>query len=221
MKKIITIMLLLAVCAGIIGCTKGEPTPNGYKKISLEAADYVLYVPDEWTADVETGVTAAYASDRSNISFMGFEANSALIYLNIKERTDDGLGTDTGAVTEAPVTTEADTAETDETTAEKHVPSDPDDILSAEDFWIYYEGMFEEYFDKMEYAEKGVNILVSGIQSKKYVYTAEVLGAKYKYLQTVTYLNGEIYLFTYTSSEEHFDSHLEDVEAIISFIKIK
>lgn len=32
----------------------------GFKEISDESLTYHLYVPDEWTTDISTGVTSAY-----------------------------------------------------------------------------------------------------------------------------------------------------------------
>ncbi len=47
----------------------------GFKEISDEALTYHLYVPDEWTPDISTGMTSAYfdGRDPSNISMTAFE----------------------------------------------------------------------------------------------------------------------------------------------------
>ena len=82
MKKLIALALAafigaasLTACAG----TDGN-APMGFKEISEEGVTYDLFVPDEWTADISTGVTAAYYSgkDPANISMIGFELDGSV-----------------------------------------------------------------------------------------------------------------------------------------------
>ena len=58
-------VLTLASCNG-----ESDPAPAGMITASGDAALYDLYVPDEWSVDLSTGMTCAYASptDPSSVS---------------------------------------------------------------------------------------------------------------------------------------------------------
>lgn len=80
MNIIRKISLLVAasvtVCLLFTACNSNDTTaPMGFKEISDDGVSYDLFVPDEWTADISTGMTAAYYSgiDTSNISMTAFE----------------------------------------------------------------------------------------------------------------------------------------------------
>ena len=107
-KKISAFAAGLILAGALCGC--GNPAdnfaPKEFKKISPENAGYVLYVPDSWTADISTGVTTAYVSakDRSNISFMAFEADDGLIHVDVNGKTTDGAVTTDKPETTVPET---------------------------------------------------------------------------------------------------------------------
>lgn len=204
MKKIISIILVLTACLGVL-CACQNPNdsfvPAGFKKASNKNADYTLYVPEGWTVDMSTGVTTAYVSDkdRSNISFMGFELDDAII------RFDKGDG------------------DSSDTTPPASSEGEPDasDVVTVDDYWAYYSSEFESTFSDMEYSVNGENLLVSGKAAKKYVYTATVTGQKYEFMQVVVISKGTVYMLTYTAHKELFDSHLDDVKDIVKYIEIK
>ena len=55
----------------LVSCAKTElDAPANMKLASVPAADYYLYVPDDWIISSQDGITAAYASvtDASNVS---------------------------------------------------------------------------------------------------------------------------------------------------------
>ena len=39
----------------------------------------------------------------------------------------------------------------------------------------------------------------------------------YKFMQVIAYRNAEVYIFTYTAEDGKFDSHLEDIWAILGY----
>ncbi len=52
-------------------------------------------------------------------------------------------------------------------------------------------------------------------------YTCTVSGVKYKFYQLVTFYGGNYYTFTYTSTPENYDKHLEEVDLILQYIDFK
>lgn len=65
------------------------------------------------------------------------------------------------------------------------------------------------------------NTTVDGIYAKSYTYTASLSDFNYKIMQTVIIRNATVYLFTYTSTPENYDSHLEDVNSMLDYLKLK
>lgn len=68
-------LTLLASCG-----TEDTEAPLGFKEISSDDVTYDLFIPEEWTADISTGVTSAYFSgqDPSNISLIAFELDGSI-----------------------------------------------------------------------------------------------------------------------------------------------
>lgn len=219
-KKICAFAAGLILAGALCSCKNPADSfaPKGFMKISPENADYVLYVPDSWTADLSTGVTTAYVSakDRSNISFMAFEADDALIRVDVNTKT-----TGDSATTDKPETTVPETEKADESgTAGTEKPSEVPKIESVEEYWEYYAADFKKTFSDMEYETEGENALMSGKAAKKYVYTATVTGQKYKFLQVVMLDKGTVYIYTYTALPDNYDKNLENAEAILGYISI-
>lgn len=89
MKKtallIITAALILPV---LVSCAKTElDTPANMKLASVEAADYYLYVPDDWIIASQDGITAAYVSviDSSNVSAARYTLTNEAVFENTNE----------------------------------------------------------------------------------------------------------------------------------------
>lgn len=246
MKKIISLVLVLIFCLGLLASCGGgvdDFVPSGFKQIAADEADYRLYVPDNWTVDMSTGITSAFVSekDRSNISFMGFALDDSIINVEINNGTSAAQteeSEDSSDVTES--TSEAETSEAAvssseadisdtvgttagtapaETTAEENneVPT----ITTLEEYWAYYSAEFQRTFPDMEYKTEGENMLVSGLSAKKYVYTATVTGQSYQFMQVITIKAGVVYIFTYTATVDNFETHLEDVNSILGYLELK
>jgi len=225
MKKIVAILLLCACCVGVlVGCGgRNDYVPSGFQRISHDNADYYLYVPNGWVPDLSTGVTAAYVSekDRSSISFMAFEVDDTLIQAAVGSSSDEETLSDSEALTtdvatDDSVITESGTAADSET-----LPEGLPTITTVEEYWAYYEGQFKATFSDLTYSVEGENVMLAGMKAKKYVYTATVTGQTYQFMQVVALKTGTVYIFTYTSTEEVFDSHMEKVNAILGYIALK
>lgn len=201
MKRKLSLILAVIMCIlTLASCSQADNyVPAGYKKASNDNADYTLYVPEGWTVDMSTGVTTAYATDRSSVSFIGFELDDTVIrfdHVTEGDGTENENATDTGA-------------------------EDKDKIVSLDDYWAYYSKAFEDTFSDMEYVSEGENTVVSGIEAKKYVYKATVTGVKYVFLQVVAIKDMTVYIFTYTAKDSSYESHVEEVTEILGYLEIK
>lgn len=73
MKRIISVLLLLALCLTLAACKSDDPTPEGMQNVADEEAAFNLYVPSSWVPRTESGVSgAAYGgNDQSNVICTG------------------------------------------------------------------------------------------------------------------------------------------------------
>ncbi|MBQ7600357.1 MAG: hypothetical protein IJU57_06785 [Clostridia bacterium] len=65
------------------------------------------------------------------------------------------------------------------------------------------------------------NTTVDGKYARKYIYTATMGQNKFKFLQVAFVNSAVVYLFTYTSKESTFDSHLDDVNMMLEHWALK
>ena len=79
----------------------------------------------------------------------------------------------------------------------------------------------ETYCDTVVELNQRIYALVEKGEAKSYTYTANLGEYSYKFMQVACLKNGTVYLFTYTSQPEQFDSHMGDVEKMLEHFKIK
>lgn len=84
MKKIIALFLVLTTIFAFGACGESSDVPDGMMLLENDKVTYTLYVPETWTVDIADGVSAAYASDKSNISLMTMQWSSAS-YTSLEE----------------------------------------------------------------------------------------------------------------------------------------
>lgn len=65
------------------------------------------------------------------------------------------------------------------------------------------------------------NITMSDVYGKKYVYTATLGDFQYRILQAACIKSSTVYIFTYISVPENYDTHIEDVSEMLQFFVIK
>jgi len=64
------------------------------------------------------------------------------------------------------------------------------------------------------------NAAIGSFKAFRYVYTVTYNGANYKIMQVLAPVSpNEVYIFTYTATADHYDTHLEAVNSILSYIK--
>ena len=98
----------------------------------------------------------------------------------------------------------------------------PNTDSTLDDWWALNRDELEKVFDNFSLeSEENMTLNKSGLYAKKYVYTAELGGYGYRYMQVAALKKGAVYLFTYCSVEENYDSHLETVNDMLNFLIIK
>lgn len=95
-----------------------------------------------------------------------------------------------------------------------------DSAMTLEQWWEFNRSELELVFGEFA-LEKTENTMIDGIYARKYIYTANVGEYSYKFLQAACIKDGEVFLFTYTSLADTFDSHMDDVEQMLSSLKFK
>lgn len=197
-KSMLLLIILLFSVFSVSCNNKDNWIPKGMKKISTDAVDYTMYVPDSWTVDISTGVVSAYvkSTDRSNITMVAF---------NLQNDDNDMTAEEYWAKYESELrqtlpdmqfsVNNAASVEID-SAAETEIESSAGEISAT-----------GEYVP--------VSMLLGGFTANKYVYTASVTGVTYKYMQVICIRGGIAYLFTYTTIPENFDIHMPEVERIL------
>lgn len=88
----------------------------------------------------------------------------------------------------------------------------------------------KNYFDRMRetfsdftMVSDGEETTLGGAAAKQYVFTASVAGTVYKFRQVIAVRPGDeyVYVLTYTSTPELFDSHTDDVNSMIKEFSFK
>ena len=85
----------------------------------------------------------------------------------------------------------------------------------SEQVEVYLEGLkntFSDFTIDEKYPE---NVTLDGVAASKIEYTATLAGDQYKFMNIICVVGAEMYIFTYTSTVDLYDSHLEDVQSIL------
>lgn len=74
MKKLMAILLLLALTLCAVSCKKDNAPPSGMVEAATADAEYHLYVPELWVVNNQSGISGAYTSsaDRANVTVTSY-----------------------------------------------------------------------------------------------------------------------------------------------------
>lgn len=98
----------------------------------------------------------------------------------------------------------------------------PNTDTTLDDWWALNREELEKVFTNFNLeSEENMTLTADSLYAKKYVYTAELGGYAYRYMQVAALKGTAVYLFTYCSVEENFESHLEAVNEMLGFLIIK
>ena len=91
---------------------------------------------------------------------------------------------------------------------------------TLDDWWKMNQDEISLVFQNVELVSEE-NTTVNELYAKKYVYQASLGEFSYQIMQVACIKNTNVYLFTYTSTPENYDAHLDDVEQILKYLIIK
>lgn len=94
-------------------------------------------------------------------------------------------------------------------------------ITTAEMYWETYKKDFNESFTNFTVISENEKTTLSGKDACKYVYTASLTGQSYKYCSVICVLDGSVYMLTYTSLSDRYDTHTEEFDSICNNFMIK
>ena len=96
----------------------------------------------------------------------------------------------------------------------------PNADTTLDEWWELNRAEMEKVFADFT-PESEENATVDGVYAKKYVYTASVGGYTYRYMQVAAIRGTSVYLFTYASTPENYESHLDDVNAMLGYLILR
>lgn len=92
---------------------------------------------------------------------------------------------------------------------------------TSEEYWSDFKTRSERVFSAFEVVTENEAKLISERNAIRFVYKMTLDGKDYKCMQTVVSFSNILYVITYTAPAENYDSHLEEVEKILSEFKFK
>lgn len=93
--------------------------------------------------------------------------------------------------------------------------------MTVEEYWEYCNEKYSAELDSYVFSGKYEKCVLGGQAARKYVFSANnyFLDADntwekkpYKFMQVMARYDGDMYIFVYSSPEEYYDSHIEEVE---------
>ncbi|MBQ8551621.1 MAG: hypothetical protein IJ428_02275 [Clostridia bacterium] len=92
-------------------------------------------------------------------------------------------------------------------------------VSSIADYWTSYEPSLKAMFPDLAYVYEPEEFTLDGVTAVQYVYTGTFTDTPYKIMQVVAFKDATVYIFTYTAEADKYDTHFEDVLAILANFK--
>ncbi len=92
---------------------------------------------------------------------------------------------------------------------------------SIADYWNACKESYGETYKNFSSVEEETQLILGEKASLKYVFTADIDGVSYKFMQVITVHDNMFLTLVYTAEAEKYDSHLADVEKVISEFEFK
>ncbi len=88
----------------------------------------------------------------------------------------------------------------------------------------YFDSLISSYtelYDNVEVVGRDIDTKLGENNAKKYVFTGDILGQSYKFMQVLCVYGERIYIFTYTSTEQYYEVHQTEVQYILEYFAFK
>ena len=96
------------------------------------------------------------------------------------------------------------------------------DNMAIEDYWKQSEDKYRSlYGDNYALISEDGTLKMGGEKSVRYTYTVKNGENEYKIMQSICVKGAMAYVFTYTSTPDNFDSHIEDVNKMLDAFFIR
>ena len=92
---------------------------------------------------------------------------------------------------------------------------------SSEQYWNAFKARAENIFKDFEVISESEAIVIDGINAVKFCYKMKLDGKEYRCMQAVVAYSNICYVITYTSTPDYYDSHMADVESMLSNFDFK
>ena len=92
---------------------------------------------------------------------------------------------------------------------------------TSEDYWNDFKTRSERVFESFSVVSENEAKVLDERNAIRYVYKITLDGKDYQCMQTVVSFSNILYVITYTAPESNYESHLEDVEKMLSNFKFK
>ena len=93
---------------------------------------------------------------------------------------------------------------------------------SLDDWWALNREEVEKVFSNFNLeSEENLTLTKDNLYAKRFVYTADLGGYSYRYMQVAAVKGTSVYLFTYASVPENYEKHLDAVDEMLGFLIIK
>lgn len=98
----------------------------------------------------------------------------------------------------------------------------PTDAVSSLDGYVAYcKAELEAYMPGFETEGETEDAVLGGRNGRSFVYLASIGEVNYKYRQVVVTYQSMFYIFTYTSTVDGYESHIDEVETMIANVLFK
>lgn len=98
----------------------------------------------------------------------------------------------------------------------------PTDAVSSLDGYVAYcKAELEAYMPGFEVDGETEDAVLGGRNGRSFVYRASIGDVNYKYRQVVVTYQSMFYIFTYTSTVDGYESHIDEVETMIANVLFK
>ncbi len=92
-----------------------------------------------------------------------------------------------------------------------------DGINTIDALWESNEPTLKCIFPDLEYICNGVETKLDGVMAKEYIFTGTLAGESYTIRQIIALHDGYFHTFTYTALSDNYESHSEDIKAILEY----